>query len=436
MTRKEFLKNKRVLVVGLGILGGGVATTKWLVKQGAKVTVTDLKSRRELADSIRALGTAGRKVRFVLGRHNQRNFITHDLIVLNPAIPLTSPYVKIARKAGVPLENELTLFLRFCKNPVIGVTGTRGKTTTATWIHHFLKCRFTKSALTGNMAENALLNVLDKLDGKSPVVAELSSFQLELLPSIKRSPQIAVITNLMRDHLNRHATMRAYARAKANIFRYQKKGDVLINPDFYKTARVGFKIPKSFRASWGEHNVENLRAAALAAHEAGVSWPKIEQALKSLSTPRLRQEVVYQSRGLTIINDSTATTPDATIAALKRFSAADHPIILIAGGTDKNLEFRKWAGIVKETVAPEHFVLLEGTATKRMLAALPSSFQKSIRTFSTLRQCVAMALRRARLLSRATVLFSPGGTSFEKFKNEFDRGKQFNVIVDSTLKWR
>ena len=436
MTPREFLKNKSVLVVGLGILGGGVATTKWLVKHGAKLTVTDLKSRRELAHSIKELGSAAKRVRFVLDRHNSRDFITHDFIVLNPAISLSSPYVKVARKAKIPLENELTLFLRFCKNPVIGVTGTKGKTTTATWIRHFLKRKFPKSVLTGNTAENPLLGALDKLDGKTPVVAELSSFQLELLPSIKKSPHIAVLTNLMRDHLNRHSTMREYARAKENIFKYQKKGDVAIRPNFLASARLGFKILPSFGNKWGEHNVTNLRVAALAAHKAGVSWDLIKKAVNTLPNPRFRQQIIFKSAGPTIINDSTATTPDAVVAAIKRFSRSGVPIILIAGGTDKNLDFRSWAGIVKRTVAPEHLILLEGSATTKMLAALPRSFQKRVRTFRTLERCVSTAVQRAHLVSRATVLFSPGGASFEKFKNEFDRGEKFNRLIRKIIQKR
>ena len=148
MTPSEYLKNKKVLVMGLGLLGGGIATTKWLVKHGAKVTVTDLKSRADLSSSIKALGSAAKKIKLVLGKHNESDFKNNQIIVVNPAVPKESPYLKIAREAGAILENEASLFFRFCKNPIIGVTGTRGKTTTANWILHFLKQKFPNSVLT------------------------------------------------------------------------------------------------------------------------------------------------------------------------------------------------------------------------------------------------------------------------------------------------
>src|SRR3989344_3617714 len=227
MRPDEYLKGKRVLVMGLGLLGGGVETTRWLLRHGARVTVTDLRDKKTLTPSIKALGK-GRNITWVLGRHRDADFRAADIVVVNPWVSKNSRYLKIAQKSWAVLENETSLFLRFCKNPVIGITGTRGKTTTATWTHHFLKKKYPRAVLTGNVAKDSLLKVLDRLDGRSPVIAELSSFRLEFLPPAKRSPHIAVWTNLMRDHLNRYPTMRAYAREKENIFKYQRREEVLI----------------------------------------------------------------------------------------------------------------------------------------------------------------------------------------------------------------
>ncbi|MFZ2603481.1 MAG: Mur ligase family protein, partial [Candidatus Omnitrophota bacterium] len=228
MTPKEYLEDKKMLVMGLGLLGGGIATTKWLIKHGAKVTVTDLKDKKTLASSIKALGHGAKRARFVLGKHDEKDFKNNEIIVVNPAVPKESKFLKIARDNGARFENEASLFFRFCKNPVIAVTGTRGKTTTVNWIHHFLKQKYPNSVLTGNSSDNPMLKVLDGLDGKSPVVAELSSWHLELLPQSGKSARVAVITNLLPDHLNRYKNLSEYASAKANIFKHQTKDDFLI----------------------------------------------------------------------------------------------------------------------------------------------------------------------------------------------------------------
>ncbi|MDP3725017.1 MAG: Mur ligase family protein, partial [Nanoarchaeota archaeon] len=159
-------KRKKVLVMGLGLLGGGVATTKWLVRQGADVTVTDLKTRKELASSIKALGSAAKKIRFVLGRHDEKDFRTHDVIVVNPGVPRESRYLKIARRAGARIINDAVLFFEHLPkdNPIIAVTGTRGKTTTTNFIAHLLKTRWPHARAAGNTPENPLLKELERIE--------------------------------------------------------------------------------------------------------------------------------------------------------------------------------------------------------------------------------------------------------------------------------
>lgn len=453
-------KNKKVLVVGLGLLGGGVATTKWLVRHGANVTVTDLKSRKELYSSIKSLGSAAEGVRFVLGRHRAEDFRKNEIVIVNPGVPRESPYLSVAKKAGAKLENEASIFLRFCKNPIVGVTGTRGKTTTANWIYHFLKKKYPGSALTGNSSDNPMLAALDKLDGRSPVVVELSSWHLELLPQSGRAPHIAVITNLYPDHLNRYPSIRSYALAKANIFSNQSENDFLLlnknNPwtkfflklrpkakIVYFPATLGLNLEK-FKKTHGEHNFYNLNVAVLVARHFGVSLQEIRTALKTLPPVKFRQELIVNKKNFKVVNDTTATTPEATIAALKRFAKFSRfnlvNLVLIAGGTDKKLDFKEWARTVKKYVKPEGLFLLNGSATKKMIRSLrkigyfrrtkPQVFEdlseivKRIRNYE-----LGIRLGNRSLIhdSLFIILFSPGAASFEKFKNEFDRGRKFNL---------
>lgn len=464
-------KGKKVLVMGLGTLGGGIAATKWFVKHGARVTVTDRRKRKLLTGSVRKLGTAAKRVTFVLGEHREENFKNHDVIVVNPGVPKESEYLKIARRNKKVLVNDARIFFDTVRGPIIAITGTRGKTTTTNWAAHFLKSKDQRVVAGGNSSDVALLDLAEKLyNGKAPAVVELSSWQLELLPGSKRAPDVAVITNLYPDHLNRYKNMKEYALAKANIFQEQSKGQALIlngeNPwtPFFlklkKRSRVYFfsrkPLPPGRKGIFlkngsfyfkdgggaeevvsdtvtkmiavkGEHNVMNFMAAALAAHLSGVSWFAIARSVKSIPDIRYREEIILKKKNLTVINDSAATSPDAVIAALRRFKD-ENRLVLITGGTDKNLDFKPLAAEIKKAVDPANLFLLNGSATKKLLADLRKLRyfkKKKPQIFENLEDI----LKRIKILSPRFVLFSPGAASFEKFKNEFDRGKKFNSLV-------
>jgi len=450
------MKNKKVLVMGLGTLGGGIAVTKWLVRHGAKVTVTDLKTKNELKSSIKALGSLAKRINFILGKHRDIDFKTNEIVIVNPAVPRESPYLKIAKKSGARLENEASLFFKLCKNPIIAVTGTRGKTTTVNWIYHLLKRKFKNTVLTGNSSENPMLNVSDKLDGKSPVVVELSSWHLEILSKAGRAPRIAVITNIYPDHLNRYKSIRDYALAKANIFKNQSRKDYLVLnklnlwTDFFvklhKKWGIKSKIfyfpfkpavnKKAFIRKYGSHNWENFTAASLVALKAGLSASVIKKSANSLPEIKFREQIIYDKKNLKIINDTTATSPDATIAALKRFAGKN--LILIAGGTDKKLEFGDWAKAVKKYVVPQKLFLLNGSATRKIIKELGrvNYFRKSKPQLFEDLKSIVLKIReelRTRNYKPTTILFSPGAASFEKFKNEFDRGEKFNLYCKKFL---
>lgn len=465
----ENWKGKKVLVMGLGILGGGLATAKWLVNQGAKVTVTDLRSRSELADSIKKLGPAGKKISFVLGKHRLADFQNNEVIVVNPAVRRESEFLKAAKKSGRILTNDARIFFDSVANPIIAVTGTRGKTTTTNWIAHLLKGKHPKVVAAGNSSDIALLDLAARLlDKKTPVVIELSSWQLEFLNDSLKGPDISVVTNIYPDHLNRYKNVRDYALAKANIFRNQKENQFLIlNKDndwtkFFLTKKIGAKIclfsshsgkiifdnknilPAGFLNKYilekGEHNVANLLAAAAAARLFGLNWPEIKKRIKNLPAISYRQEAILNKNNLTVINDSAGTSPDAVVAAINRFQKQGR-VFLITGGTDKNLIFGDLAKKIKENINPADLFLLNGSATKKLLKELEKMRyfkNQPVRLFEDLGNLLKTANlyfpKKNKSEERKFLVFSPGAASFEKFKNEFDRGNKFNLLVKKIFK--
>ena len=478
MTPEEFFNNKRVLVVILGIYGGGAQTAKWLFHHGAKVTITDMRTEEELENAMKLFTPEEKKgIRFVLGGQNEEDFATHDIIVLGPGVPEDSPFLAVALKAGKQIENDASLFFRFVKNPVIAVTGTRGKSTTTTWIANLLGQKHGAFVPTGNNPEHPFFKELSEIkDEKRPVVAEMSSWQLEYLPNSEKVPKVAVITNLFADHLNRYKDgITGYALAKANIFKDQTNDDFLIlnaenewtpfylkqkpkaqiyyfslkpfvkgklssskssgvamNGMFVKSGAMIFRKDgkerkildiKKFAEKMGEHNLQNLLATVLAVTLFDESFKVTPKMIAELPQIRFRQEAV--SRG--IVNDSAGTSPDATIMALRRFKKC----VLITGGTDKQLEFSGLAKEIKKTLAPEDVIFLGGSATQKLISELGKlKFfkKKEILLFETLEECVEVGLLAAKKKKR-TLVFSPGSASFEKFKNEFDRGEKFNALV-------
>ncbi len=460
------LKDVRVLVMGLGLHGGGVATVKWLIKKGARVTVTDLRSETVLAPSVKALSSL--PVRFVLGRHDEDDFRTHDIVVVNPGVPRESKYLAIAHKSGTRIENVASLFFHFTQNPVIGITGTRGKTTTSLYIASLLKKKYKEVRPSGS-PENALLVESERIQKKKiPAVAELSSWQLEFLPRSEKSPQIALITNLYHDHQNRYKGMEEYADAKANIFLFQNEGDALIlNRDntwwkyfaqkphrgrcyfiskkplpkgcegvyLEKNGMIVLRLngrekklfsSEKFSTLYGVHNLENLFFAILAVMLFDSTIHVNEKDAVSLPTPKMRQEIILKKKGLTIVNDSSATSPDGAIVAINRFKTLGR-IVLITGGTDKELQFEELAKTIRKNVLPEDTILLEGSATRKLQNLLKKNIPPA---YDTLSECVTQAFLRAKVKKgKVVILFSPASASFEKFLHEFDRGEQFNVLI-------
>lgn len=439
------LNNKKVLLMGLGVLGGGVATANWLLKQGALLTITDLKDREYLKDSIEKLKNLD--IKFVLGRHDEKDFLETDILIINPDVPATNPLVEIAKRAGKQIENELTLFLKYatCKS-IIGITGTRGKTTTTNWIGSILKQAGRDVVVLGNDPEKPFLSEINNCTKETIAIIEAPSYQLEIMGESGLAPHIALITNLYQDHLNRHKTMEGYALAKANIFKNQKEGDFLLlnkNNDwteFFLDLRPQSKVvfissenlpefdEDKFAYKYGKHNLQNFTAAATACSVVGLTGEEIIKSISNLPQIKWREELVYEKGNLKIYNDTAATSPEATISAIERFGK--NKLVLITGGTDRELDFKEWGKMVRDRIKPNNLILLSGSATEKMKKELVGWETEE---HDNLENCLKSALSKIEESTKTNIVFSPGSKSFEKFKNEFDRGEKFNLVIKGLL---
>lgn len=449
------IKDKKVLIMGLGLHGGGVGAARFFATRGARVTITDLRSAQELCTSLEQLKKFP-EITYILGRHRRKDFLHADLIIKNPGVPPTSPYIIAARKKGIPISSDIGIFLRECKAPIIGITGTRGKSTTCALIFNFLEAHIHKDKkqkkrhvfLGGNIRTSAL-EFLDRAAPCDIVILELSSFQLDDLArdswneeELKKSPHIAVITNIMRDHLNWHSTMREYIKSKSTLFSFQTSDDVLIansaDPMVKKMIRnakanvISPRLPSAMASiidkNLGAHYRSSAALAITAAQQMGATHATIVSVLKTFRGLPGRQEIIAHLRGVTYINDTTATIPEASIAAILRFRqmAKKSLLILIAGGSDKRLVFTRMA----ETIAAhvDHCILLPGSATAQLLLKLHKKFF-AIQNAASMDEAVRMAAAHSK--KGDYIVLSPGAASFGLFANEFDRGDKFIAAVNA-----
>ncbi|MBN1648050.1 MAG: UDP-N-acetylmuramoyl-L-alanine--D-glutamate ligase [Spirochaetales bacterium] len=439
--------------MGLGLHGGGIASARFLAECGAVLTVTDLRSEEVLAGSITMLSNYD--IKYVLGRHDESDFRNADLVIKNPGVPNTSPFLTLCRA----IETDVSLFLRLCRNPVLAVTGSKGKSTTVSALHHILSLTPGKAFLGGNITVSPLV-FLDEAVGHpdKPVILELSSWQLHDLPATLRfAPAVSMITNIMKDHQNSYVSMQEYIADKELIYTGQNESGYAVfnyddpytkqfRPDRAQTLYVSDSpIPDGMNGAWqesgsgtlrrgqartvislenphlpGNHNRRNLLNAALIADLAGAGTETIREGVLSFRGIPHRLEKICERNGTAIYNDSAATIPDATAAAVQSFSG---DIVLITGGTDKQIDFS-----VVETFAhiPVHTVFLAGSATEKMLPYFRDTQAAYSGPFDNLERAVAEALKHCR--KGSVLLFSPGATSFGMFLNEFDRGDKFRAL--------
>lgn len=429
----------KVLILGLGQYpkGSGVSAALFFAKRGDEVIATDLKTERELAGNVRRLRKYP-NVRFRLGGHDLRDVRWADLIVRGPRVRSDSTEMREAKRLGKPTTSDIALFLEACPALVVGITGTRGKSTTSALIAEMLKASGRRVWLGGNILVSPL-TFLGRVKKEDIVVLELSSWQLESMGERGVSPPVAVWTNLLRDHLNTYAGMGEYAEAKAQIFRHQRPEDIVFLPaepefDGYaesapgRVTRVAYDVKRLKIGLIGEHNQRNAAMAASVAAHLGVDAQTIARVFKTFKGLPDRLEIVAKKKGVTFVNDTTSTTPDATIAALQAAShelqAPRSRIHLIFGGNDKELEFD---GVAKEIERAKALVcLLPGTAHEKIIDALEDAkadFEEAADLRTAFRSIVA------KMKSGDIVLLSPGCTSFGQFKNEFDRGEKYKRLV-------
>lgn len=456
MTRRGDIDwaGRRVTVMGLGTRGGGSGVARYLAEQGALVTVTDLRSEDDLRSQVRELERLG--IGFVLGRHDESDFETADVIVRNPGVRRDNRYLEIARAAGATVEMEMTIFLRACPAPVIGITGTKGKTSTSALCGEMLRSFRSDTLVAGNMGVSAVAQ-LPTITPETPVVLELSSWQLEGMDERGVGPDIAVITNISEDHLDTYADFADYAETKRSISRHLEPGNALVlNADDPLVAHaatstaarlvwfgandvpgpgvrvhrrqllstianaegaIDFPASDHFR---GVHQRLNAAAAAAAALLCRASLADVRAGLERFGGIANRMELVTTVDGVQFINDTAATAPAAAIASLRSFPVG--AVHLIAGGADKRLPPEELAKAISALAAS--VVLLAGTATPRLRELIEDEGRLAA---GEVAMSMDEAVERAAAGARPgdIVLLSPGCASFGLFRDEFDRGDQF-----------
>lgn len=455
---QNYFKDKKILVMGLGLLGRGIGVTKFLAANGAKVTVTDLKTKEELKEALKSLAKY-KNIKYHLGGHELADFSAQgrsasggknqDLIIRAANVPLNSLYLKEAAKNKIPVTQDAALFAQLAGNKVkiVGITGTRGKSTVTHLLYEILRAAKRKVYLAGNVRGLATLPLLKKIKPGDTVVMELDSWQLQSFGDAKISPELAIFTSLMNDHQNYYNNnFTRYFQDKANIFKYQKAGDALIvgknnfSPDSFKLVDEIKKmkpkgrlkvvtennLPKNWRLKLpGRHNRYNVALAVIATRELGVTEEVIKKTVENFAGLPGRLELTAEKRGVRYYNDTTATTPDATLAALHALREKKGKIILLGGGTDKELDFKRFGQIAPKYL--KELILFQGTATDKILKVLPAKFKQQAIVVSGMADAMKCALALAE--KGDVVLLSPAAASFGLFRNEFDRGDQFNKLV-------
>lgn len=432
---RAFFKGKKITVMGLGLLGRAVGDAKFLAEQGAELIVTDLKSADELAPSLEILKPYP-SITYRLGGHDLTDFRGCDYILRAPNVPLSSPYLAEAKKHHTPIKMSASWFAELAEIPTVGVTGTRGKTTTTMMLYDIMRAANMEVLLGGNIRGVSTLALLPSVTSESIALMELDSWQCRGFGDAGISPNVAVFTTFFPDHFNYYKTMDAYFADKAEIFLRQKPEDTLVVSsqvlpymEVFKN-RVPSKVivakPGHLSLSVpGEHNQLNAACALAAARALGIDDDVSLAALAVFQGVPGRLELIREVNGVKIYNDTTATTPEATLAALRALSHDGRPtsVILIMGGADKGLDMS--ALVTEISKRTKKVVYLAGTGTGR----LQSPDSGAMIYHDTLQAALEKAVAAAE--PGDSILFSPAFASFGMFKNEYDRGDQFNALVEA-----
>ncbi len=458
----DSLKGQHVVV--LGMARQGMALARWLPTVGARVTLSDSRPAEKLATEIAAF--EGQPVRFELGGHPVSLLDDTDVLCVSGGVPLTLPIAQEALRRGIRVTNDAQLFLERCPAPVLGITGSAGKTTTTALVGAMARASGRKTWVGGNIGD-VLLDVLPQIAPDDVVVMELSSFQLELMTI---SPSVAAVLNVTPNHLDRHGTLDVYAAAKANIFLHQRAFDVAVfgydDPVAHKLSmgtpgRLAYfslhhavasgayldhdaiivtrgdsapglayqtVCPRGAIRLRGEHNVLNVLAACAVAGAGYIPVEAMRAAIESFTGVEHRQEPVATLGGVTWVNDSIATAPERVSAALRSYT---EPIVLLAGGRDKHLPWAEMAALAAQhcraVIAFGEFGPQVVEHMRRAQARTPDTCLERIELVATLGEAVPLAQTLAQ--PGDVVLLSPGGTSYDQYVDFAARGQHFRDLV-------
>ena len=428
----SFFKGKTVTQLGLGLLGRGVGDAAFLAKHCRKLIVTDMKSAAELQSSLDALKDFT-NITYRLGGHDKADFEGVDMVVKGAGVRLDNPFIAHATARDIPVYMSTALYAQQAGLPCIGVTGTRGKTSTTLMIAAILKQAGKNIVLGGNLRGVSTLALLEDTAPYDYAVLELDSWQLQGFDSLGISPAYAAFTTFYPDHMNYYdGDMPRYLRDKTAIFRHQKPGDCLvispqvdgqISPEDRAAARGRWLVadPLPAAITWagpGEHNRLNAAVARGVALACGIDEATIADALRSFAGVEGSLQPVRTWRGRTFYNDSNATTQEATLAALTAFAPQD--TVLIFGGADKGLPIDGLVAHLRAT--GQRCVLIKGTGSDRILSALPQ-----LEPVGSMAEAFTAALALAK--DGDHIVLSPAFASFGVFKNEYDRSDQFLACV-------
>ncbi len=437
MSYTDFFAGKRITVMGLGLLGRGVGDVEFLAKCGAQVVVTDKKNDDQLAASVERLGKYP-NVTLRLGGHDLRDFTDTDLVIKAAGVRLDAPEILAAREAGVQVAMSTALCAHFATEvgaKIVGVTGTRGKSSVSHMVYHVLVHAGRRTHLGGNIRGLSTLAMLPLIRADDVVVLELDSWQLQGFGDLQISPNVAIFTNLMPDHQDYYQSMDEYFSDKTKIFTSQHTGDTLI---VGKTIAQQIRsmhppvepiVPPDLNPDWllqipGEHNRDNASLAAAALAALGMGSEEIRDGLETFQGVEGRLQLIDEKNGIRIYNDNNATTPEATMAAIKALDEGKKNIILIMGGSDKGLDMTAlWPEILEKC---KYLYFLKGTGTASVRTAVPHAPE-----YDSLEGAFKAALSGAE--PGDTILFSPAFASFGMFKNEYDRNDQFLQLVQKTI---
>ena len=442
-----YFENKKVTVLSLGLLGRGLGDTIFLAENGANIICTDDRSQEKLATSISAVESKHfGNLKLNIGSHNFEDFENRDFILTCTGLPTDYPYLLHAKKQGIPIYMSAALVCDIVMKElpnvvIIGVTGTRGKTTTTELIAHILKDNGSRVHLGGNIRGVANLPLLDEVEDGDFLVLELDSWQLQGFSDMKISPHIAVFTSFLDDHMNYyHNDREVYFNDKANVYRNQHSGDILIasaqasGEIIMRGERVAISVPEQRHFEMkliGEHNQVAAGLAYDVAIQCGLDDESICSSIATFSAVHGRLEDLglftssqSEFRDIRVFNDNNATTPDATVKAIESIiTTYNKKPVLIIGGNDKGLPLDELEKAIKEKT--KAVIYLSGTGTDRF--SLPKEYE-----YEKLEDCITKAFELAQ--EGDIILFSPAFASFSKyFNNEYEKNDEF---VKSAQKYK